>query len=169
VQDVVLSGGDSYYLLPHQLRYIGDRLLDIPHVRRFRIATKGLCVSPSRTLGRPGFASFLPQRSCSHFIDPEDTWTAELIRLSNRGKERGKQVAMHTHFNHEQEWSWINREAAQKLFQNGVMVRNQSVLLRGVNDNVHTMSRLIRTLADNNIQPVGLHFPHFCFQGLSSP
>lgn len=51
VQDVVLSGGDSYYLEPSQLRSIGDRLLDIPHIRRFRVATKGLCVTPSRTLG----------------------------------------------------------------------------------------------------------------------
>lgn len=37
VHDVVVSGGDAYYLLPEQLRYIGDQLLDIPHVRRFRI------------------------------------------------------------------------------------------------------------------------------------
>jgi len=51
----------------------------------------------------------------------------------------------------------VTREAAQKLFQNGVVVRNQSVLLRGVNDNVQTMSALIRELADSNIQPVRAH------------
>ncbi|PSS22823.1 hypothetical protein M430DRAFT_135122 [Amorphotheca resinae ATCC 22711] len=135
IQDVVVSGGDSYYLQPDQLRYIGDRLLAIPHIRRFRLATKGLCVTPSRTL------------------DPEDAWTDELVRLSNRGRALGKQVALHTHFNHPQEITWVTREAAQKLFQNGVVVRNQSVLLRGVNDNVQTMSALIRELADSNIQP----------------
>ena len=70
------------------------------------------------------------------------------------GKERGKHVALHTHFNHPNEFSWVTREAAQKLFVNGVTVRNQSVLLRGVNDDVATMGRLIRELADNNIQPV---------------
>lgn len=132
----MVSGGDSYYLQPEQLRYIGDCLLAIPHIRRFRIATKGICISPSRTL------------------DPEDTWTDELIRLSNRGRAVGKQVALHTHFCHPQEFTWVSREAAQKLFQSGVIVRNQTVLLRGVNDNVHTMSALIRELADNNIQPV---------------
>lgn len=100
------------------------------------LATKGLCVSPSRTL------------------DEADGWTSELIRLSKRGRERGKQVALHTHFNHCQEISWVTREAAQKLFSHGVMVRNQSVLLRGVNDDVATMSSLIRELADMNIQPV---------------
>ena len=71
----------------------------------------------------------------------------------------GKQVAVHTHFNHPREFSWVSREAAQKLFVNGVVVRNQSVLLRGVNDDLKTMSALIRELADNNIQPVSPPFP----------
>lgn len=136
ISDVVISGGDSYSLMPHHLRLIGDRLLAIPHIRRFRIATKGLCVSPSRTL------------------DPEDDWTDELIALVKRGRECGKQIALHTHFNHPNEFSWVSREAAQKLFASGVIVRNQSVLLKGVNDNVETMAALLRELADNNIQPV---------------
>jgi lysine 2,3-aminomutase len=136
INDVVISGGDSYSLMPDHLRLIGDRLLAIPHVRRFRIATKGLCVSPSRTL------------------DPDDDWTDELIALVKRGRECGKQIALHTHFNHPNEFSWVSREASQKLFANGVIVRNQSVLLKGVNDIVETMGALIRELADNNIQPV---------------
>ncbi|KAE8449221.1 hypothetical protein EG329_008388 [Mollisiaceae sp. DMI_Dod_QoI] len=135
IQDVVISGGDSYSLMPQHLAMIGSRLLEIPHVRRFRVATKGLCVSPSRTL------------------DPGDDWTDELIKLSKEGRLRGKHVAMHTHFNHPNEFSWVSREAAQKLFANGVTVRNQSVLLKGVNDDVNTMKTLIRELADNNIQP----------------
>jgi lysine 2,3-aminomutase len=137
LQDIVVSGGDSYLLSPEQLRYIGDELLSIPHIHRFRIASKGLCFSPSRTL------------------DTEDTWTDELIRLSDRGKERGKQVALHTHFNHVNEISWVTREATQRLFEAGVIVRNQSVLLRGVNDDVETMGALIRELADMNVLPVG--------------
>jgi lysine 2,3-aminomutase len=135
IQDVVVSGGDSYSLMPQHLAMIGSRLLDIPHIRRFRIATKGLCVSPSRTL------------------DPNDAWTDEMIKLSNEGRKRGKHVALHTHFQHPNEFSWVSREAAQKLFANGVTVRNQSVLLKGVNDDVDTMKALIRELGDNNIQP----------------
>jgi lysine 2,3-aminomutase len=138
VQDVVISGGDSYSLTPDQLELIGYRLLDIPHVRRFRVATKGLCAHPSRTL------------------DPQDGWTDALINLSNEGKLKGKHVAMHTHFNHPNEISWVTREAAQKLFANGVTVRNQTVLLKGVNDDVDTMGTLIRELSDNNIRPVSL-------------
>lgn len=81
--------------------------------------------------------------------------------MSDRGKERGKQVALHTHFNNVNEMSWVTREAAQKLFERGVVVRNQSVLLRGVNDDVESMGSLIRELADLNIQPV--RFPSFIY------
>ena len=76
------------------------------------------------------------------------------------------QVALHTHFNHPNEISWVTREAAQLLMSNGVVVRNQSVLLRGVNDDVHTMGKLIRELADMNIQPVSLS--HLSFTCLKS-
>ncbi|KAF4626419.1 hypothetical protein G7Y89_g11742 [Cudoniella acicularis] len=89
VQDVVVSGGDGYYLEPNQLRYIGERLLAIPHVRRFRIASKGLGVAPSRIL------------------DPNDQWTDELITLSKMARAMGKQIALHTHLNHKSEFSWV--------------------------------------------------------------
>jgi len=121
--------------MPEQLGMIGERLLGIKHLRRIRFATKGLAVSPSRIL------------------DPTDAWTDELIRISELGRQMGKAVAVHTHFNHPREITWVTRQAAQKLFENGVTVRNQSVLLRGVNDDVETMGSLIRELADNNIQP----------------
>jgi lysine 2,3-aminomutase len=126
VQDVVVSGGDSYSLSPDNLAYIGNALLSMPNVQRFRIATKGLCAGPSRIL----------------------------IKLSAKARKMGKSVAMHTHFNHPNEFTWVSREAAQRLYENGVTVRNQAVLLKGVNDSVETMGKLIRELADNNIQPV---------------
>lgn len=135
INDVVVSGGDSYYLNPEHLTLIGQRLLDIPHVRRFRFATKGLAVCPMR------------------ITDTSDGWIDSFVALSDRGKEMGKQVAMHTHFNHPNEITFATRLAAASLFRRGVMVRNQSVLLRGVNDNVATMSKLIRSLADLNIHP----------------
>ncbi len=68
----------------------------------------------------------------------------------------GKQVSFHTHFNHPREITWATEAAAAKLFANAVVVRNQTVVLKGVNDNVKTMSELIHGLADINIQPVRL-------------
>lgn len=135
VNDVVVSGGDSYYLDRNSLTYIGQSLLDMPHVKRFRFATKGLAVCPMR------------------ITDTSDGWIDSFVALSDRGRAMGKQVAMHTHFNHPNEITWATRLAASSLFRRGVIVRNQSVLLRGINDNTATMSTLIRLLADSNIQP----------------
>ncbi|KXH40924.1 L-lysine 2,3-aminomutase [Colletotrichum simmondsii] len=135
LQDIVVSGGDSYYLAPHQIELIGDRLISMPNIRRFRFASKGLAVCPTRIL------------------DPNDTWVDALVSVSNKARRAGKAVALHTHFNHPNEISWVSEEASQKLFEAGVVVRNQTVLLRGVNDDVGTMSMLIRKLANNNILP----------------
>lgn len=140
LHDITLSGGDAYYLEPEHITEIGERLLSIPHIRRFRFASKGLAVCPSRIL------------------DPNDSWTDALIGIANKGRAMGKNVAMHTHFNHEKEITWVTKEAAHKLFTNGVTVRNQTVLLKGVNNDAESMFRLIKTLADNNIQPVSLDF-----------
>ncbi|KAK6421468.1 hypothetical protein LTR81_005582 [Elasticomyces elasticus] len=135
IQDVVVSGGDSYYLAADHLRFIGDRLLAIPHIKRFRFATKGLAVNPI------------------HILDRTDGWTDAFVELSNKGRMLGKQVAMHTHFNSPNEITWVTELAARYLFERGVTVRNQTVLLRGVNDDLKSMSTLIRKLADLNIQP----------------
>ncbi|KAK4543894.1 hypothetical protein LTR36_004668 [Oleoguttula mirabilis] len=135
VQDIVVSGGDSYMLHADHLRLIGERLLAMPNVKRFRFATKGLAVCPMRIL------------------DHSDGWTEAFVELSNKGRSMGKQVAMHTHFNHPKEITWVTELAARRLFEHGVTVRNQTVLLRGVNDDLETMSTLIRRLADLNIQP----------------
>ena len=134
IQDVIISGGDSYYLEQAQLSLIGERLLAIPHIKRLRFATKGLAVCPMR------------------ITDSSDGWIDAFVELSDRGREMGKQVAMHTHFNHPNEITWATKLAALSLFKRGVVVRNQSVLLRRVNDDVSTMSALIRGLAALNIQ-----------------
>jgi lysine 2,3-aminomutase len=133
--DIVISGGDCFILTPEQIHQIGTRLLAIPHIKRIRFATKGLAVCPSRIL------------------DPDDSWTAAITAVSNMSKKMGKMVAIHTHFNHPNEMTWISRAAARKLYEAGVMVRNQTVLLRGVNDDVATMTSLIRSLADMTITP----------------
>lgn len=65
----------------------------------------------------------------------------------------GKQVCLHTHINHANEITWITRLAANKLFKHGVIVRNQSVLLKGVNNSFSALSDLIKGLSDINIQP----------------
>ncbi|OIW35337.1 kama family protein [Coniochaeta ligniaria NRRL 30616] len=135
LHDIVVSGGDSYYLAPEHLVQIGERLIAMPNIRRFRFASKGLAVAPSR------------------IMDRSDGWVDALIHVSDLARKAGKAMALHTHFNHPNEISWVTRLAGRKLLEAGVTVRNQTVLLRGVNDDVETMSTLIRELADNNIYP----------------
>ena len=136
VNDVLVSGGDGYSLEPEQLLSLGRRLLGIPHVQRVRFASKGLAVSPSR------------------IIDPADGWAAALERVSAEGRAMGKSVSLQTHFNHPREISWVTEQAAKRLFSGGVTVRNQTVLLNGVNSDFETMNELIRKVAAMNIQPV---------------
>ncbi|KAK7720007.1 hypothetical protein SLS64_002188 [Diaporthe eres] len=107
----------------------------LPHIRRFRFASKGVAVAPMR------------------FVDPTDDWTDALIEVTQKARDVGKAVSLHTHFNHPNEFSWITEAAAQKLFAANVPVRNQTVLLKDINSDVPTMSTLIRKLADNNIEP----------------
>lgn len=134
--DIVLSGGDSYLLEPEMVRYLGERLLGIPHIRRIRFATKGLAVSPSRML------------------DPTDAWMATVIELSKRARSMGKHVCIHTHFNNKQEITWITRAGARRLYEEGVTVRNQTVLLHGVNNSIEELSSLVHELTEINIEPV---------------
>lgn len=134
VEDVVVSGGDLYNLRPRDIVEIGKGLLAIPSIRRIRLATKGLAVMPMR-IGR------------------DREWTAAVLDWVEAGRKQFVSVSLHTHFNHPNEISWITLEAAGLLFRHGVTVRNQSVLLRGVNDDPATLSLLVKRLGHLNIQP----------------
>ncbi|MDY7110674.1 MAG: KamA family radical SAM protein [Planctomycetota bacterium] len=134
VEDVVVSGGDVYMLPAKRLRLIGEALLDIPHIRRVRFATKGLAVMPQKVLS-------------------DQAWLDALTDVVQKGRERGKHICVHTHFNHPREITDISRRACDELFRRSITVRNQSVLLRGVNDDLRTMLRLVRRLSWVNVQP----------------
>ncbi len=134
LEDIVISGGDSYNLRPEQLEAIGISLLSIPHVRRIRIATKGLAIMPQKILS-------------------DTEWLDAASRVADYGRKHHKDVAIHTHFNHPREITWISREAMDILHERGITVRNQAVLQRGVNDNETTLVQLVRRLGYINIHP----------------
>ena len=132
LEDIVISGGDAYQLPAKSLKRIGDTLLDIPNVRRMRFASKGPAVMPSKIL-------------------TDTAWTDALTSVVERGRTMGKDVMLHTHFNHPNEITWITQKAMQVLFERGIVVRNQTVLIRGVNDDKRTMQLLVRRLGYLNI------------------
>lgn len=134
LEDIVISGGDSYQLRADQITEIGESLLAIPQVRRMRFATKGPAVMPQKIL-------------------TDEAWTDALTRVVEKGRKLHKEVVLHTHFNHPNEITGITEDAMNKLFERGITVRNQSVLQRGVNDDKDVMKLLVKRLGHVNVHP----------------
>ncbi len=134
LEDIVISGGDAYQLRAAHLEEIGDALLAIPNVRRMRFATKGPAVMPMKIL-------------------TDDAWLDALTRVVEKGRKLRKDVVLHTHFNHPTEITGITEAAMGRLFERGIVVRNQTVLIRGVNDDVETMALLVKRLGHVNVHP----------------
>lgn len=134
INDIVVSGGDCFRLKPAQIKEIGEELISIPHVRRIRFATKGLAIQPMK-------------------ITSATDWTDALTNVCDLGRKRQVEVCLHTHFNHPNEITGYTVEAARLLFGRGITVRNQAVLLRGVNDDARVLSSLVKQLSDLHIHP----------------
>ena len=134
IEDIVISGGDVSRLKAANITELGAALLDIPHVRRMRLATKALAVQPMK------------------FITDEE-WTGAVLGLINRGRDLFKDVCVHTHFNHPSEVTPQVEKAMRRLHSAGAVVRNQTVLLRGVNDDSTTLRSLFKRLGAVNIHP----------------
>lgn len=134
IEDVVVSGGDVSRLKAVHIRELGNALLDIDHVRRIRFATKAISVQPMK------------------FLSDQD-WAGALLEVVDCGRKMFKDVCIHTHFNHPHEVTPMVEQVMRRLHENGVVVRNQAVLLRGVNDDTETLRALIKTLGRVNIHP----------------
>ncbi|MCB9625031.1 MAG: KamA family radical SAM protein [Sandaracinus sp.] len=134
LEDIVISGGDAWNLRADQIRELGNRLLDIDNVRRMRFASKGPAVLPQKLI-------------------TDDEWVKALIEVVQRGRSMGKDVMLHTHFNHANEITEVTQRGLRRLFEAGVFVRNQTVLQRGVNDTEEAQTMLARRLAWVNVHP----------------
>lgn len=145
IEDIVISGGDAYMLVPNRIQQIGEMLLNIPHIRRIRFATKGPAVMPMKIL-------------------TDTAWTDALVEMVDLGRSMNKEVVLHTHFNSANEITDITKDAMDLLFKRGVTVRNQSVLIRGVNDSAEEMIHLVRKLSYMNVQPYYV-YQHDMVQG----
>jgi lysine 2,3-aminomutase len=130
VRDVVVSGGDVANLPIKRLESFVSQLLDIENVRDIRLATKGLMGIPQ------------------HFL--QDDVLAGLERVARKANERGVDVAVHTHINCAQQVTPLVARAVRALLDMGFRdVRNQGVLLRGVNTTSNDLLELCFTLLDH--------------------
>ncbi len=124
VRDVLLSGGDPLLFSDERLEHILSRLRAIPHVEFLRIGSR--------------IPIFLPQR-----ITPE---LCAMLRKYHP-------LWMSIHTNHPKEATAEVREACGRLADAGIPLGNQSVLLRGVNDDAEVMKELVHKLLMMRVRP----------------
>ncbi|HSW93080.1 MAG TPA: EF-P beta-lysylation protein EpmB [Gammaproteobacteria bacterium] len=129
IREVILSGGDPLTAKDALLENCCEKLVLIPHITRLRIHSRIPVVLPERI-------------------------TDELIRVFRKTPLK---IVMVIHCNHPQEISQDVREAMDKLRDAGVLLLNQSVLLKGVNDSADTLIALSEALCEMGVQPYYLH------------
>jgi lysine 2,3-aminomutase len=129
VWEVILTGGDPLILSPRRLKAIVTQLASIDHVKILRVHTRMPVAAPER-------------------ISPA------LVRAL---RVPGKASYVVLHANHPRELTAAARTACARLIDAGIPMLSQSVLLRGVNDDVATLSALLRTLVECRIKPYYLH------------
>jgi lysine 2,3-aminomutase len=128
IRDVLLSGGDPLLLSDKKIEHLLSRLRAIPHVEFIRIGSR--------------IPVFLPQR-----ITPE---------LTDIFKKYGP-IWMSIHVNHPKECTAELKAACERLAFAGVPLGNQSVLLRGVNDDAEIMKALVHRLLRMRVRPYYLY------------
>ncbi|GAA2104708.1 lysine 2,3-aminomutase [Microlunatus panaciterrae] len=135
VRDVVVSGGDVANMPWPRLEAFVAALLEIENIRDIRLATKALMGLPQHWLG--------------------DDLRAGMERLARTARDRGVMLAIHTHVNAAQSVTPLVARASRAMLDAGVRdIRNQGVLMRGVNDSSEQLLDLCFALLDGaNITP----------------
>ncbi len=128
VRDVLLSGGDALLVSDKQLEYIVKSLREIPHVEIIRIGSRTPAVMPQRI-------------------------TPKLVDMLKKYHP----IWLNMHFNHPHEITEESSKACELLANAGIPLGNQSVLLKGVNDSIFTMRKLVHELVKIRVRPYYLY------------
>ena len=129
LDEMIFSGGDPLMAKDHELDWLLTQLEAIPHIKRLRIHSRLPIVIPARITDA----------------------------LVERFSHSTLQILLVNHINHANEIDETFRQAMAKLRRVGVTLLNQSVLLRGVNDNAQTLANLSNALFDAGVMPYYLH------------
>ena len=136
VDNVLLTGGDALILGTRRLDQILSALREIPHVRIIRIGTKMPAFNPYRILDDPALTQALARHS-----------------------QADRRIYIMAHFNHPRELTGVAVRGLERLLDSGVVVVNQTPLLRGVNDDPGTIAELFNELSYLGVPP------YYLFQG----
>lgn len=129
IHEVILSGGDPLSLSNQNLHSLIEKLDKIPHIKRLRFHTR--------------FVIGIPER-----IDEG------LLSIFNKTR---LQIWLVLHINHVQELDEEIFLRVKELQKKGAVILNQSVLLKGINDDVKVLADLSEKLVDHGILPYYLH------------
>ncbi|MFH1936376.1 MAG: KamA family radical SAM protein [Bacteroidota bacterium] len=128
VRDVIISGGDPLTMPDIHIDYLLNRLRRIPHVEIIRIGSKVPVVLPQRI-------------------------TRSLVTMLKKYHP----LFMSIHFTHPDELTPEVREACERLADAGIPLGSQTVLLKGINDEVEIMKKLVHGLLQNRVRPYYLY------------
>jgi L-lysine 2,3-aminomutase len=129
IEELILSGGDPLLLDTSRLYDLSEKLADLPQLKRLRLHTRLPVVLPER-------------------VDAELLAWIDALPW---------QIVMVIHSNHANEIDVDVAQALQQLHKRDVTLLNQSVLLRGVNDDSETLRQLHETLFHHHVLPYYLH------------
>jgi lysine 2,3-aminomutase len=131
IQEVILTGGDPLTLTDNALKMLLENIAAIPHIKMIRFHTRIPSALPSRI-------------------------TPELIALFKSVPQR---IWISPHINSHEEFTPETVQALNLLVENGFPLLMQSVLLRGINDSVESLTQLFRSAICNGVKPYYLHYP----------
>ena len=134
INNVLLSGGDALININRHIEEYLQAFSEIPALDFIRIGTRTPVVLPARIYDDQELLSILGKYSLK------------------------KQIVIVTHFNHPNEITEEAKRAVAALKDCGCVVRNQTVLLKGVNDNPDTLARLLNGLVSFGV------IPYYIFQ-----
>lgn len=128
IRDVLITGGDPLTLPDKTLDVFLTRLREIKHIQTIRIGTRAIVVKPDRI-------------------------TDELADMLSKHHP----IWINTHFNHPCEITPQAERACDILLRRGIPLGNQTVLLKGVNDDIDTMEQLVLSLIRIRVRPYYLY------------
>lgn len=129
ISNVLVSGGDSLLLSNEMIEKYLKALTSIPHLDLIRFGTRVPVVYPERIL--------------------EDT---ELQQIFRKYAEK-KQIYIVSQFNHPRELTLESKEVIRIFMKMGIVVKNQTVLLKGVNDDPDVLGKLLKDMTAAGIVP----------------
>ncbi|MCB5951128.1 KamA family radical SAM protein [Enterococcus sp. BWT-B8] len=132
IEEVLLTGGDALTITDTNLEYMINSLSEIDHIKIIRLGTRAFTMHPSR----------ITDKLC--------------ITL-----EKYKKLVISTQFNHPEEFTNECISSIRKIQKTGIPILNQSVLLKGINDDITTLRSLLTCCASNRVIP---YYLFHCFK-----